>query len=98
MRGLTQRDMATLTGVQQSHYCDYEVGKLTPGMDKVRSFAAAIGVSTDWLLGLDMPEDAAVDGIPLSEDEAELVRAYRRSNKGGLAQIERLIADPRSQG
>lgn len=91
MRGLTQRDMAKLTGVQQSHYCDYEAGKLTPGTEKVKSFAVALGVSMDWLLGVDPPEDVVVDGIPLSEEEEALIRVYRSSEQGGREEIERLV-------
>lgn len=96
MRGLTQRQVADLVGIGQSHYCDYEAGKQMPRVDKVRGLAKALDVPSDFLFDLDLPKDSGVDGIPLSDAEVELVRAYRRSSRAGQKEFDAMAAKTRS--
>lgn len=92
MRGLTQRQVAALVGIGQSHYCDYEAGKQMPKVDKVKSLAKALDVPSDFLFDIDLPKDSRVDGIPLSDAEVELVRAYRRSTRAGHKEFDAMVA------
>ena len=92
MRGLTQRQVAALVGIGQSHYCDYEAGKQMPKVDKVKSLAKALDVPSDFLFDIDLPKDSGVDGIPLSDAEVELVRAYRRSTRAGHKEFDAMVA------
>ena len=92
MRGLTQRQVAALVGIGQSHYCDYDAGKQMPKVDKVKSLAKALDVPSDFLFDIDLPKDSGVDGIPLSDAEVELVRAYRRSTRAGHKEFDAMVA------
>ena len=81
-----------MVGIGQSHYCDYDAGKQMPKVDKVKSLAKALDVPSDFLFDIDLPKDSGVDGIPLSDAEVELVRAYRRSTRAGHKEFDAMVA------
>ena len=92
MRGLTQRQVAALIGVEQGNFCEYEAGRRTPNADKVRKLAVALKVPTYFLFGLEWAGEVGVDGIPLSDAEVALVRAYRGSGRAARGAFDRLAA------
>lgn len=47
----TQDDMSKLLKIQRSTYGEYERGKITPPMDKIRFLANYFNVSVDYLTG-----------------------------------------------
>lgn len=49
--GLTQREVASETGVAQSLIARYETGKLEPNIETLGILADFYKVSVDWLLG-----------------------------------------------
>ena len=52
-RGLTQRDLERETGVPQSAISQIESGERpSPGVDVVKRTAYALGVTTDFLIGM----------------------------------------------
>lgn len=64
-RGLTQEQVADLTGVSQSAISLYELGRREPYIITAKRLAIAYGVTLDWLMGItDVggPED---DGEPV---------------------------------
>lgn len=50
--GLSQRQLADATGIPQGHVSRIESGKLQPSLARLARLAVALGVSTDYLLGL----------------------------------------------
>lgn len=55
-RGLSQRMLATLIGTSEQSICRYLKGKRLPGADILYRICKALGVSADYLLGLDENE------------------------------------------
>lgn len=57
----TQDDMSKLLKIQRSTYGEYERGRITPPMDKIRFLANYFDVSVDYLMGntnLTTPDEA----------------------------------------
>ena len=52
-RGISQRQLAQQTGLRQSHLSMIENDKHDPSATMVRTLARALGVTTDYLLGMD---------------------------------------------
>lgn len=51
LRGMYQREMAELAGIKLRSYQLYEQGKTEPNIDALISFANALDVSIDYLVG-----------------------------------------------
>lgn len=51
-RGLTQPEFAKLAGILDGNLSRYELDKSTPQMKTAVKLAGALGLSVDWLLGL----------------------------------------------
>ena len=49
--GLSQREVAQETGINQPTLARYETGKLQPDLEKLGILADFYNVSIDWLLG-----------------------------------------------
>ena len=56
-KGLTQFDLAMRSGVPDRYISRYELGKSLPNTDHLRKLAKALGVTTDYLLGLESDND-----------------------------------------
>lgn len=48
MRGMTQHDVATVCGVAPQSITRWETGSVTPGADKLWSWANAVGVELHY--------------------------------------------------
>lgn len=72
-RNWTQGQLATYSGLSQSHISQIIDGKRRPRFDLVVKIADALDVSLDWLAG--RPER---NPDALAPDEAELLRLYRQ--------------------
>lgn len=55
MRGMTQQDLASKTGIQRSNVCRMEKGKHSPRIDTLVRIAKALGVSVQNLVGSETP-------------------------------------------
>ena len=79
---LTQKQLAALIGVKNSIVSFYEVGDRIPSPEMLVKLAMTLGVSADYLLGIERSEVIDVSG--LDEDDKALVRAVvdtlRRKN------------------
>ncbi len=51
LRGLSQADLATKTGLQPTAISHFETGGRAPSFDNLRRLADALTVSTDYLIG-----------------------------------------------
>lgn len=51
VRGLEQQQLAALTGLPASSISRFETGARKPSFDNLRSLAASLDVTTDFLLG-----------------------------------------------
>lgn len=56
-RGFNQREMAVLTGFSLRTLQGWERGEVLPSLDGVVALAKTMGVTTDWLLGMNEQED-----------------------------------------
>ncbi len=68
---LTQKQLASMIGVKNSIISFYEVGDRIPSPEVIIKLAAVLGVSADYLLGIE--KNAAVDVSGLSEQDVQLV-------------------------
>ena len=51
--GLTQSQLAKKIGVAKSTYCNWEQGTREPNVLKLKAIAKALGVTSDYLLGME---------------------------------------------
>ncbi|WP_211221632.1 helix-turn-helix domain-containing protein [Desulfocurvibacter africanus] len=72
MRGLSQADLATKTGLPPSSIAHFEGGKRKPSFDNLRKLSEALDVTTDYLLGRADDPTAAVTADPLFRHAAKL--------------------------
>lgn len=56
-KGVTREVMAEAVGISVSFLADLEYGKSGPGLDNLVAIAQYLGVSTDYLLGVERPDD-----------------------------------------
>ena len=50
---LSQTALAKMIGIKQSQVCEWLKGKSKPGYDNLKAICKALGVSGDYLLGID---------------------------------------------
>lgn len=72
-KNLTQKQLASLIGVQNSVISFYEVGERVPSPEITIKLATALHVSSDYLLGIEKNESVDVSG--LDEHDKMLVRS-----------------------
>lgn len=82
-KNLTQKQLAALIGVKNSIISFYEVGDRIPSPEIIIKLAAALNVTSDYLLGIQKNETIDVSG--LDENDKKLVRSIvdtlRRKNQ-----------------
>ena len=70
-RGLTQKQLAELIGLQNTMLSFYEVGDRYPSLEILIKLARTFNVTTDYLLGVEKTETIDVSG--LSDDNKKVV-------------------------
>ncbi|KIR01637.1 Transcriptional regulator [Lachnospiraceae bacterium TWA4] len=78
-KDLTQKQLASLIGVQNTVISFYELGERTPSPSVIVKLANTFHVSTDYLLGVDKKE--SIDISELNESDKQLVRSLVDSLK-----------------
>ena len=53
-KGITQKELENLTGIDNANISKYEKGDLTPGILILIILASKLNVSLDWLCGNDV--------------------------------------------
>ena len=89
-KGLSIRDLGTLTGINYSTIARYIRGERSPKFEQVQALAKALGVSPEWLTGEDKtdPDDTEMirkvaDAMKgLDERQMVLLLAFIKSIKG----------------
>ena len=71
-KGFTQKQLASLVGVQNSVISFYELGERMPSPEIIIKLASALHVSADYLMGIDKGNSIDVSG--LQEEEIKIVR------------------------
>lgn len=66
--GLSQEELAERVGVSRQAVSKWELGDATPEVGKLLQLARTFGVTTDWLLGEDAPEE---DAPPRHDETAQ---------------------------
>ena len=88
-RQLSQADLATKTGLQPAAVSHFETGARRPSFDNLQRLAAALDVSTDYLLGrADSPEPVASTD-PAFEKYQRLSERDRQTVQDLIAQMSR---------
>ena len=82
-KNLTQKQLASLIGVQNSIISFYEVGDRTPSPETLRKIASVFHVSTDYLLGIETQESIDISGLDAEDKKLVhlLVDTLRRKNR-----------------
>lgn len=82
--GMTQKEVAERLGITESTYCGYETGKRQPDAVKISAIARLLGVSGDYLLGL---EEGQPPLATETEQERELLLLFRDMSDDGKAAL-----------
>src|SRR3712207_2036685 len=83
-RELTLAQVAERANIDVSTLSRLEAGKRRLALDHIPALAAALGVSTDHLLGSHVPQDPRVRGRPRAHDGLTLWPLTHRGAAGGL--------------
>ncbi len=95
--GLSQTELCKKTGLQKSALSNYLNGDREPRQNQISLIADPFGVNPAWIMGYDapmfMPEDTdrakdirsayLTNTFKLSDDEVELIEAYRLLDETG---------------
>jgi len=78
--GLQQKNLAIDLGVSQPTVSDWENGRKVPSAKSTAKLADYFGVSVDYLLGRDVPDDKKItpDEPELTEGEKEWIELFRQ--------------------
>lgn len=93
--GISQTELCKRTGIQKSALSNYLNGDREPRQNQISLIADPFGINPTWLMGYDVPmfypEDTPqaqeirnsylTNTFKLSEDEKQLIEAYRMLNK-----------------
>src|SRR5579859_1931105 len=77
--GLSQDDLAELTGCLQTQISRYENNEAIPMSDALEALARALQVSADWLLGITEELNPTLNQSDLTDLERAAVIALRAS-------------------
>lgn len=87
-KNISYRELSEITGIPKSALQRYSSGETTKiPMDRVVVLAHALGVSSEYLLGWNVPPP----DLRLTPPERSLVLAYRRADTGTRAAVEKLL-------
>ena len=97
-KGFTQQQVASKLGIDRTTYTKYETGVSEPGFEMLIRLSQVLNVSLDELFGgpVNDPLTAAVSDSrteSLSEDELELIAAYRGLNEDEKRRLKENLAN-----
>lgn len=80
--GLTQNQLAQRLGLKNSTISKYELSITPPPALMVRKIAKEFGVSSDYLLGLEVSGNVSLHGLTSEQSEiiTDLAELFRRQN------------------
>lgn len=71
-KGMSQADMASLTGVHKAHFSRIERGRFQPSIDLLKKISKALDVTADYLLN-----DEVDDFTPVRVEDKTLVEKVK---------------------
>ena len=74
-KGLSQAQLSARLGVSASQIANYEMERRLPSIQALMDTSRVLGVSTDYLLGLNSDAQEQVDVSGLSSDEIDVIRS-----------------------
>ena len=97
-RKLTKKEVAEATGLTERQYIAYEYGERDVSTDTLIALADFYGVTTDYLLGREPPENAPnpLDALGLNSLDKAVVQAYialKPAERTQLVELLTKIAD-----
>lgn len=88
LRGLSQKEFASLIGVSNSRVSNWEQGINRPDADILASICSALHISADELLDI----SSSINKLGgLSPDEITHIKKYRRIDSDGRATIDMML-------
>lgn len=81
-KGLTLEEVASKLGLRNQYISNYELGRRNPDYDTLKKFADFYGVTTDYLLEHDIPQN---------EEMEEDIRAIARDMQNMTLQDRQLL-------
>ncbi len=91
--GLRQKDLAEHTNVREQTLSRYKTGERIPDTYELYRIAVALGVSIDWLLGIDSPTDSSTSPLTPTVREAKLTEKLAIATAG----LEAILAELKKQ-
>ena len=82
-KGISYADFYSAVGVSASAVSKWRKGATRPRKTVIENIAQYLGVSVDYLMGLDNEKTAAPKGDGLDEDTLKLARCYQSMNAEG---------------
>ena len=91
-KGLTQKELADIIGVDTSSVSKYESGSSVPSFDVVKKLSAALDVSTDKLYGIENDNSEDMEILEYLKNNPDFKILFDRIRKGDKSDIQTLIA------
>ncbi len=82
LSGLRQKDLAEHTNIREQTLSRYKTGERIPDTYELYRIAVALGVSIDWLLGIDSPTDSSASPLTPTAREAKLTEKLAIATAG----------------
>lgn len=82
-KGISYADFYSAVGVSASAVSKWRKGATRPRKTVIENIAQYLGVSVDYLMGLDSGKAATPEGSGLDEDTLKLARRYQSMNAEG---------------
>jgi len=86
-RGLSQRELARLSGIGEAQVSKYENGNVDPSATYLKKMAEVLQVSADYLLGLSDDPKGQLGANEMNNDERDLLDKFRRDGWSGVAHL-----------
>lgn len=84
LKSKTQNDLAKTLNISRAAYGEYELGNHLPTVDKLVALAAALGVSIDYLVGLESKQEM---------DVIETLDFIQQNIKAGNTNVSGLVSE-----
>lgn len=90
LAGYKQKELAEKLGITPTRLNYWEKDKREPDVEMIKLLSSVLGVSTDRLIGIDLPAPA----LPtLTQSEDELIANYRHLNEDGQGRLSDYASD-----
>jgi transcriptional regulator with XRE-family HTH domain len=87
IRGFSKRKLSQLTGISEMQLIRYEAGTNDPSNENLKLLASALGVTTDYLLGISNNPNGNFSDDELSSAEQQMVMTFRREGWAGVLKM-----------